>query len=198
MRKILLIAVPVVGLLGLAVIALVVAFVLRAWFATPYEVLGFGAAPPQPIAFPHTKHVEDAGIDCVFCHRNVTLGKAATVPAIQQCMFCHKVGAIQGTEHPEEVDKLREAWEEKQPISWERVYRVPDHVRFSHEPHLTFFTQVREMEASQTCLLCHGDVGKMEVMKQVSGTEGGALKMADCVDCHRRYNAPTDCVVCHH
>ena len=182
---------PIAGLTALAVAALVLAFVVRAWFATPIEVLGFSMTPEQPIAFPHTKHVEQAGIDCVFCHRNVTTGKAATVPALQQCMFCHQI--IQGSDTPEEVDKLREAWNQRTPINWERVHRLPDHVRFSHEPHLTYFTQVRGMEASAVCSTCHGDVGGMEVVKQVQ-----TLKMANCVDCHRENNAPTDCVVCHH
>ncbi len=207
--------VAVVGLASVALVVLVAVFVLRAWFGAPIQVLGFGAPPAQPIAFPHTKHVQDAGINCLFCHRNVTTGKAATVPAVEQCMFCHKV--ITGTgvagQYSAELTKLKQASDDKQPINWERVHRMPDHVRFAHEPHLTFFTLPIDkggagLEAAQVCQVCHGDVGSMTVVQQVDVAEvqvggtvlrgGGALKMADCVNCHRQYSAPTDCVICHH
>ena len=217
MRNLLFIVLSVVGLGGLAVMALVGAFIVRAWFSTPFEVLGFGGAPQQPIAFPHTKHVQDAGIDCTFCHRNVTIGKPATVPAVEQCMFCHKIiGQPRGEESGlPEIVKLNElsGWDpsqfrftDPQPVDWNRVHRLPDHVRFTHEAHLTYFTQdhlergqvfplveVKGIEASQVCAICHGDVGSMEVVEQVR-----TLKMADCVDCHRQNNAPTDCVYCHY
>lgn len=198
--------VVITGLMVVALAALVGVFVIRAWIGTPFQVLGFGAAPTQPIAFPHDRHAglgeNQAGIDCLFCHRNVTLGKAATIPAVEQCMFCHKV--ITGTGDPKvvsvEVQKVRDAWENKQPINWQRVYRLPDHVRFSHEAHLTYFTQYAQptREGREVCSLCHGDVGAMSVLQQVPGTEGGSLKMGDCVNCHRKYNAPTDCVICHY
>ncbi len=201
------VVIAVAGLMVLALGVLVVVFVGRAWLGRPFEVLGIGAAPTQPIAFPHDKHAglgeNQAGINCLFCHRNVTDGKAATVPAVEQCMFCHKV--ITGTGSPNEVSpeiaKLRQYWDSKQPINWERVYRLPDHVRFSHEPHLTYFTQyaAQPMEAAQVCALCHGPVDTMPVVQQLpSAPEGGALKMGDCVNCHRKYSAPTDCVMCHY
>ena len=191
-KKTLYVLIPVAGLTVLAGVVLILAFLVRAWFATPIEVFGFSpTTPEQPIAFPHTKHVEQAGIDCVFCHRNVAIGKSATVPAVEQCMFCHRI--IKGSDAPEEVAKLVKAWDDKMPINWERVHRLPDHVRFSHEPHLTYFTKVKGMDANQVCSTCHGNVGGMEVVKQVE-----ALKMAYCVDCHRENNAPTDCVICHH
>lgn len=183
--------ISVAGLVGFAVVVLVVAFILRAWLATPFEVFGFGQPPEQPIDFPHTKHVEVAGIDCTFCHRNAVDGSAATVPAVEQCMFCHKI--IEGTDRPGEVAKVVQAAEDGTPINWERVHRLPDHVRFKHEPHLTYFTQVEGQQASNVCSTCHGDVGSMETVRQVR-----TLKMSDCVDCHRENSAPTDCTACHY
>ena len=68
-------------------------------------VFGFGAGgPDQPIAFPHDVHVEEKGIQCEFCHRNVTKGDAATVPAVEQCLWCHTT--IDGREHAEIVRLL--------------------------------------------------------------------------------------------
>jgi hypothetical protein len=138
------------------------------------------AAPAQPIAFPHPVHVQEAGIPCEFCHRNVRKGASATVPAVEQCMFCHR---IIGSGLPE-VEKLRGLAQEGKPVNWARVHRLPDHVRFVHEPHI---------RAGVSCSTCHGQVERMTRVRQVR-----SLKMGDCVNCHRANNAPTDCVVCHY
>ena len=191
-RKFLKIVLPVVGLGGLvvtAVVVLVVVFVIRAWFGLPPPVFGLDQGPDQPIAFPHTVHVQQLGLDCTFCHRNVTEGATAGIPPVQQCMFCHE---LVGDDKPE-VEKLRTAFENNEPIQWVRVHRVPDHVRFVHEAHIRFFSQRDNVAPSATCSTCHGDVGSMEKVSQVR-----ALKMGDCVDCHRDYSAPTDCYTCHY
>ena len=211
------------GLVMTVVVVLVLLFVLRAWWSTP--LFGFGAGgPDQPIDFPHTVHVEDHGINCEFCHRNVTKGDAATVPAVKQCLFCHTT--IVDPANAEITKLLEHAGLNPQgqadgdilaePIDWERVHRVPDHVQFAHEPHLRFFTRTPEGIAQAkkraldegvpisepptpselieaTCAICHGKVRGMEKVKQVR-----RLKMGDCVDCHRDYDAPTDCVTCHY
>ena len=90
-----------------------------------------------------------------------------------------------------------------------RVHRLPDHVRFVHEAHIT---------AGVSCMQCHGDVASTGRLGQVRGIlpsdakvngTGGALKMGDCVSCHRgdrkvlignemkSFTAPTDCTTCH-
>ena len=210
------------GLVTTVVIVLVVLYILHAWWSTP--LFGFGAGgPDQPIAFPHTVHVEEAGIQCEFCHRNVTKGDSATVPAVEQCLFCHKT--ITGEDNLEIAKLLayggltitgdKDSSIIPQPIDWERVHRVPDHVQFAHEPHIRYFTQGdgRDQAIAQartlglsvsgsseprelveaTCTICHGQVREMEKVKQTR-----RLKMGDCVDCHRDNDAPTDCVTCHY
>ena len=211
------------GLVATVVVVLVVVYILHAWWSTP--IFGFGAGgPDQPIAFPHTVHVEDQGIQCEFCHRNVTKGDAATVPAVEQCLFCHKT--VTGEDHPEIAKLLEYGGMDAsgnmdpsvtpQPIDWERVHRVPDHVQFAHEPHIRYFTQSEDgrSQAAQraidngiemsnpplpsemveaTCTICHGKVRAMDKVKQER-----RLKMGDCVDCHRDNDAPTDCVTCHY
>ena len=149
----------------------------------------FVLAPEQPIAFPHPPHVERAGIDCVFCHRTVGTAASASIPPVQQCMNCHQVIATQS----EEVAKLAAAWTTEEPIQWVRVHRLPDHVRFVHESHITFFTEQDNVPPSAVCSLCHGDVGGMERVAQVE-----QLQMGFCVDCHRQNGAPTDCTTCHY
>ena len=213
------------GLVMGVIVVLVLLFILRAWWSTP--ILGFNAGgPDQPIAFPHDVHVQQQGIQCEFCHRNVTIGDAATVPAVEQCLFCHKT--ITGTaENTEEIAKLLayggldaqgkpDPSGEASAINWERVHRLPDHVQFVHEAHLRFFTTTEEGRAETipiarevnpalgpdpraselveaTCTICHGKVREMTKVKQER-----SLKMGDCVDCHRDYDAPTDCTTCHY
>ncbi len=176
--------------LGVAVVAaLVLYFLLSAWWSQPPAVLGFGSGPEQPIAFPHTVHVTEAGIDCQFCHRTVSTDEAASIPAVAQCMFCHDFSKIDGSERSEkaeaEIAKLiGELGSVPEPVNWIRVHRLPDSVQFVHSPHI---------EQGISCSTCHGDVGSMEVVKQVRN-----LKMRDCVDCHRTFSAPTDCTTCHY
>ena len=219
LRRIALLLVVSVGASATGIVLLLAtAFVARAWWTTPFEVLGFGAAPEQPIAFPHTVHAGtdvwtdsegnpklDAdgsemyglGLDCTFCHRNVDKGATASIPPVEQCLFCH--ASVQGEELAE-VAKLVDAWENKEPVVWERVHRVPDHVRFVHEAHIRYFLERGEtpagepaLVAADVCSTCHGDVAAMAEVKQER-----SLKMGDCVDCHRDNNAPTDCTTCHY
>ena len=193
------IAVPLIGLVVALVGLFVGIFFIQAWWSQPsgiFDVAGISDGPEQPIAFPHTVHVQDAGLDCQFCHRTVGTDEAATVPAVEQCLFCHDFGRIDGSrssnsDAEQEIAKLVTAFYGSDdgkvlpaPIDWMRVHRMPDHVQFIHEPHIS---------AGLTCSTCHGNVSEMEVVKQVRN-----LKMRDCVDCHRALNAPTDCATCHY
>ena len=178
----------VAGLVGSVVAIVVIVFVIPAWLGLPFGIFGLNEGPDQPIDFSHTVHVQQIGLDCAFCHRNVTIGAAATVPAVGLCMTCHKTVG----DDSDEVQKLRTFHAEGRPIDWVRVHRVPDHVHFVHEPHIRFFSQRDNVAPSAVCSTCHGDVGSMEVVQQVR-----PLKMGDCVDCHRDNSAPTDCATCH-
>ena len=184
------IAVPLVGLVTAVILALVVFFVVQAWWAQPPAVLGFGDGPEQPIAFPHTVHVNTAGLDCQFCHRTVATDEAASIPAVAQCQFCHDFSAITGANSTsptaeEEIAKLiGDPLTGPDPVNWIRVHRLPDHVQFVHAPHI---------QQGFPCSTCHGDIASMQVVEQVRN-----LKMRDCVDCHRDNGAPTDCTTCHY
>ena len=177
------------GVVGFALTIAFSALVISAWLGLPLDAFGFNEGPEQPIAFPHTRHVQDLGLDCTFCHRNVTRGRAASIPAVGLCMTCH---TSVGRDKPE-VKKLIAFHESGKPIDWVRVHRVPDHVKFVHEPHIRFFSEKNNTTSAGTCQLCHGDVASMEKVKQVR-----SLKMGDCVDCHRDNSAPADCSTCHY
>lgn len=178
----------VIGLLALVFVAPRVV----AHYSWSVERL-FRQAPEQPIRFTHATHAGEAGISCTFCHRDVEKAAAATVPSLEQCMFCHRV--ITGTtdEKQAEIAKLRanagldaegNPTLDPQPVDWVRVHRLPDHVRFVHEPHI---------RASFDCATCHGQVESMVELRQFR-----SLKMGDCVACHRQNNATTDCAACHY
>ena len=216
---IVLVAVAILGVGGLVVGGAIVFFVGNAWFGLPVGAQG----PDQPVAFPHTVHagaIEDGGLglDCTFCHRNAPKGAAATIPSVQQCMFCHT--KITGTTEQAiaEIGKFRgldeagnppeDPIEPLQPIDWVRVHRLPDHVQFVHDAHIRYMMTHPEIivnakdlaispdgtvTAAQTCSTCHGAVETMTKVKQIR-----ALKMGDCVDCHRENSAPTDCATCHY
>ena len=136
-------------------------------------------APEQPIAFDHSRHVGELGIPCEFCHRGVAEQPSATIPSVEQCMFCHSVVA---RENPE-VQLLVAHWEQNLAVDWVRVHRLPDHVRFVHEAHIL---------AGLECSTCHGDVQSMKVVKQVEN-----LNMGMCMACHRENSASLDCATCH-
>ena len=195
------------------IIGFVVVVLLISWFSNP--PFGLGNAPAQPVAFPHSVHVAENGIQCEFCHRNVTKGQAATVPALEQCMFCHK--NIQGTTvtAQAEISKVAVSFEQGQPINWERVHRLPDHVRFVHEAHVRFLTQADASERTSAekvqaaCSICHGDIANMT---EVKPKRFQSMKMGTCLDCHRfltlvpkdqgyvlpeTTDIPTDCTICH-
>ncbi len=147
--------------------------------------------PNEPIHFDHSVHVQTAGLDCTFCHRTTTVGATAGYPEVQQCMFCHQVISqstvtAQGYDSSQtqaSMDKIRTAWQQQQPVNWERVHRLPDHVRFLHEAHVNY---------GFACETCHGDVGRMGQVVQVR-----ALNMGDCINCHRANSVSVECATCH-
>jgi len=135
---------------------------------------------PQPIAFSHRLHAGQYQLDCLFCHGNAARGAAASIPAVRDCYVCHwSVG-----EGRPEIVKLERLVEEGLPIRWRKIVRLPEHVQFSHEPHVR-----RGIE----CAVCHGQVEEMEMTHQIR-----ELKMGVCVECHWENRASSDCLVCHH
>lgn len=138
----------------------------------------FGPALEQPIPFSHRLHVTDKGIDCRYCHSYVDRSLNAGLPSVQKCLGCHDHII---PEH-EEIVKLKGYQERGEPVPWTRVYYNPDHVFFPHFRHLSSGVECEE---------CHGDVGKVDRLRQVT------FYMGFCIDCHRDREAPLECVGCH-
>ncbi|NIS79008.1 MAG: menaquinol oxidoreductase [Anaerolineales bacterium] len=141
------------------------------------------AAPSQPIAFSHQLHTE-RGVQCLYCHPNAMRSDVAGIPSVGMCVGCHQFIA---TERPE-VQTILGYWERNEPIPWQSVVRMADHVFFSHQPHLS---------ASVSCETCHGEVSRMTVARPAIN-----MDMGWCLDCHLKQPEEkvarlADCMACH-
>ncbi len=141
----------------------------------------------QPIAFSHKAHT-DKGIACLYCHSNAPRGQIASVPSVEKCMGCHQVVTPKDPKAKAEVEKLRRAWKQGVPLTWQKMNDQPDFVYFSHRPHI---------QANVQCQTCHGDVGNMKMARP-----GYDINMGFCLNCHRKQSAEkvaklTDCATCH-
>jgi len=127
-----------------------------------------GYQPEQPIPFSHKLHAGEYGIDCRYCHSGVDVSRHSSLPSLNVCMNCHR---LVKTDSPW-IKKLATAYNEDEPVYWEKVHLLPDHVKFSHFQHI---------KAGKDCRACHGPIEEMEVLSQYS-----SLSMGWCVNCHRQ------------
>ncbi|HUY28134.1 MAG TPA: cytochrome c3 family protein [Candidatus Binataceae bacterium] len=154
--------------------ASVIAFSQRPWLPRMDVV--------QPIPFSHRIHAGVNEIPCQYCHEYARRSENAGIPAVARCVGCHGSGIVNG------IKPVTRAWSDRaQPpfeIRWNRVYTLPDFVKFAHSPHI---------HAGIRCQQCHGEVQKMDRVVPVK-----QMDMGFCVDCHTQRKASLDCVSCHH
>jgi len=150
-----------------------------------------GEDVPQPIEFPHDRHVKDMKINCMYCHTYARRSKVAGIPPTSKCMGCHKIIA---TDKPR-IQKLTEYWEKGESPRWKKVHDVPDYVHFTHEKHIRKFVFDADFpveDVQQVCALCHGEVREMTVAEKKK-----PLNMGFCQRCHQANGGPGDCWKCH-
>jgi len=137
---------------------------------------------PQPIAFNHSKHTGDLQLGCDFCHQYFRTSEHSGLPDAQTCALCHSVP--QG--ESEEAAKLTELLTTGEPLQFNKLFRLPDYVFYTHRRHVT----VAELD----CTECHDGIADTE-----SPPERPLIKvtMAFCVDCHEEREVTTDCNACH-
>jgi hypothetical protein len=165
------------NLMPLTLIGLSVAFVLAFVFFF-YFPPGVRVGATQPIAFSHQLHAGVKAIDCRFCHPFVARSAHPGLPPVEKCLYCHNHIIAN---HPE-IRKEHEYFNTGTPTPWVKVFYVPEHVLFNHQPH------IRQEIA---CEACHGEV------KQADRLKGTRFKMGFCVECHRSRQANLDCWACH-
>lgn len=135
--------------------------------------------PVQPIAFSHKLHAGDNKIECQYCHSNARRSESAGIPSVRKCMNCHEFVAVDSPK----IEKVAQYYDRNEPIEWNRVYDLPDHVWFNHKRHI---------KKDIRCQTCHGPVETMEVLGRTVDH-----KMGFCLGCHQKKGAPTDCWTCH-
>lgn len=140
-----------------------------------------GAEIKQPLAFNHLKHTEMAA--CEDCHGDLKKSASTRLPDIQVCTGCHKDGPV--SDSPQEKI-LMQYIQSNQEIHWQRLYRNPVHVYFSHNRHVV----VGKVE----CEKCHGEIAKMA---RPPGKPPVSLEMSRCVSCHEKNRVDNSCVTCH-
>jgi len=146
------------------------------YYASP-KFTDVGYRPVQPIPYSHKLHAGELAIDCRYCHAQVEVAAAATLPPTKVCMNCHKVIARDSAL----LEPLRESAASGKPIEWVRVHKIPDYAYFDHSVHI---------RVGIGCSSCHGAIQEMEVVQQAM-----PLSMSWCLDCHRNpdmYLRPLD------
>ena len=141
-----------------------------------------GRPAAQPIAFNHSLHVGEVGLDCTDCHRYVLTGARATIPNVEDCGECH----MEAQGESAEERRLIAFVESGEPIPWRKVYRVPDHVYFSHRRHAAI--------AGIECERCHGPMAERTLPVTRPAVR---LTMEACIECHDQAGVSNDCIACH-
>lgn len=152
-------------LVGLIVTVTVV--VLGVWYYFSPRYTDVGYAPTQPVPYSHKIHVDKLGLDCQYCHTNVTESKQANIPPTQTCMNCHNAVKTDS----ELLEPIRESWATGKAVEWVRVHNLADYAYFNHAAHVN---------VGVGCESCHGRIDQMDVVYQAE-----PLSMSWCLDCHR-------------
>ena len=176
----------------------IIILIIIGGYLTAKGAIGLGRnkdyVPVQPIFYSHKVHAGINQINCLYCHGGAQDGKHANIPSVNVCMNCHMTineytgSDILRTEEGVEVNGTAEIqklykyanytpgqpWDATTatPIPWNQIHNLPDHVYFNHSQHV---------KAGQVqCQTCHGDIPKMDEVKQFSD-----LSMGWCINCHR-------------
>ena len=135
------------------------------YFTPKYTRVGY--QPIQPVAFPHSVHVTQLGLDCRYCHNGVEKSWYSNIPAASVCMNCHN----QVLKDDDRLAVVRESFASGKPIPWVQIHKLPDYVYFNHSVHVN---------RGVSCVECHGQINQMDEVYHAK-----PLSMSFCLDCHR-------------
>jgi hypothetical protein len=173
------------------------------WVGFPHAIY---RSRPQPVDFSHKVHADKAGTKCEDCHSFREDGTFAGLPTVDKCAGCHAAPMGATVAEKNFIDQYVTPNREPR---WAVYARQPTNVSFSHIAHVK--------RANLTCESCHGDTGTSSTLRpyqvdRISGysrdiwkvqtTQAGkpmahGMKMADCVECHRRKGLEHSCLDCH-
>lgn len=145
--------------------------------------------PPPRMAvadISHALHVE-RDVACPDCHTGVETHAEAGVPSITICVDCHEGESAEELGGNANAALIAAHLESGEELWWPSIYRLPDHVVFSHRRHV--------VAGEVSCEECHGDVKGATTLPVA--LMPGVLTMDGCLDCHARRGADLDCWACH-
>ncbi len=146
------------------------------------------AAEKPDCARCHTLVLENPSIrerkerPCIMCHQGTWKGNTARIPSVATCGSCHAEKAR--TDSVEEK-RLRGYLEQKRDLPWVQVHTTAPSVYFSHPAHVRY--------AKLPCTTCHEDMSK----RTTPPTSAREYTMSNCIACHTKMKATTDCIGCH-
>lgn len=162
-------------LIALHLVLIVIIVGCTYYFTPKYSDVGY--QPIQPVAFDHSLHAGQLGIDCRYCHTYVDRSHHSNIPDSSTCMNCHsQVRADSAALAP-----IRESFVSGKPVRWVQINATPDYVYFNHAVHVN---------RGISCVECHGKVNEMPVV-----FKNKAHTMYFCLECHRtpeKYIRPLD------
>jgi len=153
-----------------------------------------GYMPQQPVKFSHKIHAGENKIECLYCHHHVEESSVAGIPSMELCMNCHIVVREGSNSGNFELRKVFNTLDSGKVIPWIRVHNLPKHAKFNHAVHVK--------QGKLDCTECHGEVEKMNEIKQEH-----SLNMGWCNRCHKNSGTDStttyqllqhDCMKCHY
>jgi predicted CXXCH cytochrome family protein len=109
-------------------------------------------------------------------------GASSGLPDEKTCVVCHEESMTESTEE----QKLLARIENGEGVNFRKLFRMPDHVYYSHARHVA----VAELE----CAECHGEIAK------TTSPPSRPLVRVDmdfCMECHEELGVTNDCIACH-
>jgi hypothetical protein len=155
------------SLLGGGLFTILIAGLFLVLDHSPYTRGPVGVAVDQPVRFSHELHSGSLNIDCQYCHTSVDESAYAGIPDTHTCMSCHSQIAT----YSELLADVRASYETGEPVVWNKVHDLAQHVYFNHSAHIN---------AGFGCETCHGRVDEMPLVWQ-----NESMTMAWCLECHR-------------
>jgi len=156
---------PLLIIVGLVLVGTAVTAGVWYYFTPKYTYVGY--QPVQPVAFSHSIHVDQLGMDCRYCHSGVEKSWFSNIPAAGTCMNCHS----QVLKDDPKLALVRDSAATGRPIPWVQIHRMPEYVYFNHSVHVT---------RGISCVNCHGQINQMDEVYRAK-----PLSMSFCLECHR-------------
>jgi hypothetical protein len=135
----------------------------------------------QPLAFNHKIHAKN-DLKCLDCHIYYEKQASSGEPRLAICAGCHEEPVGKSEKEKIVVEHVKSGRE----FEWQRLYRIPEDVYFSHRRHAV----LEKIE----CEFCHGDIGQSD---KPPSRPLKKMTMKKCLSCHQEKKAATDCISCH-